>query len=173
MNLLPPAVLSAMTVAIPGIALIVWLASARRDKGTLAGFAVVAFGVAAALAQATESHVVLLHLTTFGGTAALLVMTVRRRVGGVLGVTTLVVGVAAAHGPADVVGALAGALAAALAVGVAIPLWGWLSPRPLRLDDLGPQEFGHDDLGLDGLGLGSEDVGPATSHDTSARGSVR
>ena len=147
-NLLPPAVISTTTWAILFVALVVWLACARRDKSTLAGVAVVAFGVAAALAQAGESHLVLPDLTTFGGTAALLVMTVRRRVGAVLGGTALLVGVAAAHGTADMVGAVGGALVAAVAVGVAIPLWGWLSPRPLRLDDLGP-----DGLDLDGQAL--------------------
>lgn len=161
MHLLPPAVVGSMTWAIPSAALIVWLGCARRDKGRLAGVAVVAFGVAAALAQAGESHLLLPHLTTFGGTAALLVMTVRRRVGAVIGGTALVVGVAAAHGAADMVGAVGGALVAAVAVGVAIPLWGWLSPRPLRFDDLGP-----DGLDLDGQRL-------ATSSTTSGWEPVR
>lgn len=173
MNPLTPAVIDALTWVIPSIALIGWLLVARRDKSTLAGQAVVAFGAAAALAQAAESHLELLQLTTFGGTAALLVMTVRRRVGSVLGVTALVAGVAAAHGPADVVGAVGGALVAAVAVGVAIPLWGWLSPRPLSLDDLGGDDDSIDGLVPDGPGLRNDRPGLAASSDTSVRESVR
>lgn len=109
--------------------------------------AVVAFGVAATLDQAADGHLVLPPLTTFGGAAALLLMTVRRRVGAALVSLVLVAQVLDTHSPADGVGVLAGALVAAVAVGMAIPLWGWLSPRPLRLDDLGPAERDLDDLG--------------------------
>lgn len=157
-----PAVVGTMSDVTPGVALVVCFMSDRRDRATLVGLAVVAFGVAAALAQAAEGHhLVLLPLTMFGGTAALLVMTVRRRVGAGLGLAVLLVGLAAAHSPAAVMGAVGGALVAAVAVGMAIPLWGWLSPRTLSLDDLGPDDHHHDD------------DRHATSCETSVRGPVR